>query len=396
VTPSAAALPKRIKRRLVGRPQRFYAATAPGLETLCREELARLLPAAAQIALEAGGVEFEGRLPDCYRANLNLRTAGRILMRIGSFHAANFRQLEQNLVQIPWELYLEPGRKIRVQAAAHRSRLYHSDAIAARIEAAVALRLKRHGRPGEAAPPAGVVQQIFARALQNEFTLSIDSSGELLYKRGLKTFAAKAPLRETLAAAALMLAGYSGAEPLIDPMCGSGSFSLEAALMARRIPPGWYREFAFMSWPSFRPGRWREIRRRAEAEMSAGDAAAVFASDRDAQAVDDLKATLARCGLTGAVDAAVRDFFEFSPQQLTARKGVVALNPPFGLRIGSRPASDRLLTDACRRLQSEYRGWKFALVVPRAYLIDAVPFRSAVHILPHGGIRIALLTGKIP
>jgi len=231
---------------------------------------------------------------------------------------------------------------------------------------------------------------------QNDFTLSVDSSGELLHKRGIKLHAARAPLRQTIAAAALMLAGYTGAEPLIDPMCGSGSFSLEAALMAQRIPPGWYRNFAFMNWPSFQPGRWKHLRRSAEKKLVTITTPAIFASDRDDQAANALKENLNRHGLANAVSVSARNFFDFAPTELTHRPGLVALNPPFGRRMGSRKESDDLFADICLWLKQAYRGWKFALIAPRISLIDKVPFRSAAHILPLGGIKVALLTGKIP
>ena len=113
-------------------------------------------------------------------------------------------------------------------------------------------------------------QRLFIRGVDDRFSVSIDSSGDLLYKRGIKTLAGTAPVRETLAAAILMLAGYSGNEALVNPMCGSGTFAVEGALMARNIPPGWNRSFAFMGWPGFRPAQWRHIRNAAEKRFVSG------------------------------------------------------------------------------------------------------------------------------
>jgi len=347
------------------------------------------------VAVE-GGVEFDGRLPVCYLANLNLRTANRVLMRIRSFYAADFRQLEKNLRDIPWELYMHPGATTRIQATSRQSRLYHKDAIAERVQECISYRFAQNRFPQEPCPAPADTRQLFVRAFQNDFTLSVDSSGELLHKRGIKPHAARAPLRETIAAAALMLAGYTGTEPLIDPMCGSGSFSLEAALMAQQIPPGWYRDFAFMSWPSFQPGRWKHLRRRAEMKFRHVATPAIFASDRDEQTLNALKENLSRHGLADVVAASTRNFFDFSPMELTDRTGLVALNPPFGRRMGSRQESDALFVAACLWLKKEYRGWKFALIAPRTSLADKVPFKSTPHILPLGGIKVALLTGKIP
>lgn len=389
-------LQKRVKRQVAGREHRFFAATAPGLETVCRDELKSFLPAGTHFTAVEGGVEFEGRLSDCYQANLNLHTANRILMRIGSFYAADFRQLEKNLRDIPWELFIHAGVKTGIHTTTRQSRLYHKDAIAERVQACISFRFAQNRFAQAPGPAPADSRQLFVRVFQNDFTISVDSSGELLHKRGLKPHVAKAPLRETIAAAALILAGYTGAEPLVDPLCGSGTFSLEAALMAQHIPPGWYRNFAFMNWPSFQPGRWKHLRRLAEIKIVPLKTPVVFASDRDGQAINTLKDNLSRQGLEDVVAASTRNFFDFSPKELTDRTGLVALNPPFGCRMGSRQESDALFTEACRWLKKEYRGWKFALISPRISLVDKVPFKSAVHILPLGGIKAALLTGKIP
>jgi len=388
-------LQKRIKRHVTGRLQRFFAATAPGLETVCRNELKSFLPPGTHIAAGQGGVEFDGRLPDCYLANLNLHTANRILMRIRTFYAADFRQLEKSLVDIPWELYVHPGNKTRIHVTTRQSRLYHKDAITERIQECILFRFAQN-TPEEPCRAAADAPQIFVRVFQNDVAISIDSSGELLYKRGIKPHAARAPLRETIAAAALILAGYTGAEPLIDPLCGSGSFSLEAALMAQHIPPGWYRDFAFRHWPSFQPGRWKHLRRRAEMKIVPIKTPVVFASDRDQQTINTLKENLSRQGLADVVAASTRNFFDYSPKEWTDRTGLVALNPPFGRRLGSLQESDALFAEICQWLKKEYRGWKFALIAPRISLVDKVSFKSVVHILPLGGIKIALLTGKIP
>ena len=126
-------LKKRIKRHVMGRKRQFFAATAPGLETICRKELKALLPSGTPMAMVEGGVEFKGRLHDCYLADLNLRTANRILMRIESFYAANFRKLEKHLTAVPWELFLLPGTPTHIRVTSRHSRLYHKDAIAGRV-----------------------------------------------------------------------------------------------------------------------------------------------------------------------------------------------------------------------------------------------------------------------
>ncbi|MBU0985980.1 MAG: hypothetical protein KKH68_01900 [Proteobacteria bacterium] len=389
-------LQKRIKRHVIGRKRRFFAATAPGLEPLCRDELAALLPSGTPMSIVEGGVEFEGRLHDCCLADLKLRTANRVLMRIASFHAANFRQLEKKLSAVPWELFLLPGSLTRIRVTSRHSRLYHKEAVAERVQASMAYRFAQDGFSKKAAPLPTITQQIFVRVADNHFTLSIDSSGDLLHKRGIKPRAVRAPIRETLAAAALILAGYTGSEPLVDPMCGSGTFSIEAALIAQNMPPGGFRDFAFMQWPSFQPKRWKYIKQEAEKNIVRINTPFIFASDRDDRAVRDLESSVAQHCLSGIIAVSTRDFFDLSPRALTNRSGLVTLNPPFGRRLGSQPESDTLFISVCDRLKKEYKGWKCALIAPHPHLAGMLPFRPAVHLLIHGGLKVALMTGTIP
>ncbi|WP_155318089.1 THUMP domain-containing class I SAM-dependent RNA methyltransferase [Desulfosarcina alkanivorans] len=206
-----------------------------------------------------GGVTFGGRFVDCQRANLYVRTATRVLMRIGSFLATNVRRLEKKSAGVPWELFLPPGILPEIKVRSRRSRLYHTDVISRALRQSMARRLGRP--PGSSRPDRP--QTLFVRVVEDRYTLSLDSTGAPLYKRGLKSGPARAPLRETQAAAILMAAGYDPGRPLVDPLCGSGTFSLEAAMMAKRMAPGVKRDFAFMDWPAFRESRWAFFRRSA-------------------------------------------------------------------------------------------------------------------------------------
>ncbi|MDH3956715.1 MAG: THUMP domain-containing protein, partial [Desulfobacteraceae bacterium] len=145
-------LTKRIKRHVIGRKRQFFAATAPGLEKICREELNVLLPSGTPMTIVEGGVKFKGRLHDCYLADLNLRTANRLLMRIESFHAANFRELEKKLIAVPWELYVLRGSPTHIRVTSRHSRLYHKDAVAGRVQESIAFRFAQNEFPGEVTP----------------------------------------------------------------------------------------------------------------------------------------------------------------------------------------------------------------------------------------------------
>jgi putative N6-adenine-specific DNA methylase len=410
--PSEDPLSKRIKRHVIGRRHNFFVATSPGFEP--------------------GGVEFEGRLEDCYLANLNLRSANRILMRIHTFKSSNFRKLEKKLLDIPWELYLHAGRQPKVHVTTKHCRLRHSGAIAEKIRTTIASRLSRlestttrkaggsdftaigGKRQGHEVPQslksnavwktqsdkkmtkiASTEQNIYVRGIDDSFTVSIDSSGNLLYRRGLKKHAGKAPLRETIAAAALLLAGYDGRDPLLDPMCGSGTFSLEGALMAKRIPAGWFRDFAFMGWPSFRPKRWNYMRRQAESQFIKPDRPLIFASDTDSGACQKLERCVQKYSMSDAVQVNSRDFFDLDLRELTERAGVICINPPYGRRLGGRNQSEKFFQTICKRLKQEYRGWNLVLFAPSRKLAGTLPFQTKSYPILHGGLKLALLIGKI-
>jgi putative N6-adenine-specific DNA methylase len=379
---------KRIRRHVVGKSHRFFAVTAPGLEPLCLGELESLGLTGAAVE---GGVEFSGRLQAAYRANLCLRTANRILLRMHEFRATNFRALTQEAASVPWELFIAPSAALRIHVTTHHCRLHHSDAIAERVQNAIAERLSKFS-----AAEARMPQQIFIRGVDDRFTVSLDSSGENLYRRGIKTHAGTAPLRETLAAAALLLAGYSGEEFLLDPMCGAGTFALEAALMAKHLPPGGHREFAFMAWPGFRPPHWNFLKRTADAQVTCLSTPRIMASDNDPHACRALAECVGRHGLADAVSVSCRDFFDINPRELTDRPGLVTLNPPYGRRLGSSTQHAVLLRNVFQVLQEKYRGWNAVVIVPHTGGKIDVPFPAHVQHFVHGGLSVNVLVAEIP
>ncbi|MFO7665646.1 MAG: hypothetical protein R6V76_03415 [Desulfobacterales bacterium] len=387
------SLSKRIKRHVTGRERAFFAATSPGIESLCLDELKAIALTGKSFMEEEGGVMYTGRITDCFSANLNLRTANRILMRIGEFKTTNFMQLEKKLSDFPWELFLPANCRPGINTSTKQSRLYHKDAIAEIFAASIDKRFISNGIRNTAKDTAG--QQIFIRASNDRFIVSIDSSGELLYKRGIKTHRATAPLRETTAAAILAISEYNGNEPVIDPMCGSGTFSLEAAMISQNIPAGLFRNFAFMNWPCFYSKRWAYIKRKAESGIKPVASPRIFASDIDSVACDSLKSCLKKYDFFKTVEVEKKDFFNLSPRSLTKDKGLVVINPPYGHRIGSRSESVKLFLAVCEKLKKDLSGWKVALIAPDKRLLNFLPFSPKVQTLYHGGLKISLLYGRI-
>lgn len=387
-------LERRIKRHVIGPEHLFFIATAPGLEPICLQELIGPPLSIPNPRVVPGGVEFNGRLADGYRANLHLHTANRILMRIAGFKATHFRRLQDRLERIPWELYVRPETERDIRVTSRRSRLYHSGAVREAVARSLSDRL-----PEPATAPHRPADRpratFFIRVEEDRFTLSLDTSGELLYKRGIKTHGGRAPIRETLAAAILKLAGFSGSIPLVDPLCGTGTFSIEAALMTRNIPAGWFRDFAFMEWPGFRPRQYAYLRKIAETKIADAFRPTIFARDQDPEAIDRLKICLEATGLSGSVAAEPGDFFDLTPENVGRGPGLVVINPPYGRRIGSRVESQELFGAICRKLHLDFKGWKIAMILPPAFGAGRVPFQLAFRRFRHGGLGIEVGTGEI-
>lgn len=379
-------LEKRVKRRVTARNHTFFIITSPGLEAICLSETQKLFPD-LEITPVDGGIEFKGTVRDCYKANLHLRTASRVLMRIGSLTANSFSLLEKKLTDFPWELYLSSDRNIDVNVTAKKSKLIHSAAIAERFKKNIHERLKGISSSDKK-------QSLFIRVFNDRFVISIDSSGDLLYKRGIKTGGGQAPVRETIAASALLLAGYDGRRPLIDPMCGSGTFSIEAAMIQKNIPAGWYRYFAFSSWPCFREGAYKDLRRHAETEMLSLKEKNIFASDIDDLTCRAFTETIEKENLVNQIQVTESDFFNIQPDRLTSQKGIVALNPPYGLRLGNSKESEEMVLQVFKKFEKDYKGWRIAIISPFTSFMNSSKLKLKRHPLAHGGLNLSLVVGK--
>lgn len=393
--PSDTPVNKRVKRHVIGREHRFFVAAAPALAGLCEQETKDILGPDHQLQSQPGGMEFSGRLSDAHRLNLLSRFSNRILMHLTAFKATNFRKLEQKLAAIAWDLYLYRDSPLKVRVNVHKCRLYHTKAVVEIVLKQVRRHLEQFGLPPAPDQKFDQYQQLFIRGKDDTFSVAIDSSGDHLYKRGLKTHGGRAPLRENLAAAVLALADYNGREPLLDPMCGSGTFSLEAALQAAAIPPGWFRNYAFMQWPSYIHRRWQYLLDQQKKVRNAPVGHLILAADTDSEACDNLRQCIQSNGLADLVQVAEQDFFKLQPSHWTDQKGLIVLNPPYGRRL-EIDSVKKSLTPIIDRLQTTYSGWRLALIAPRKLLasIKAIPLKT--YPLIHGGLRVAAGVGKIP
>jgi putative N6-adenine-specific DNA methylase len=351
-------------------------------------------PELAATGHEVGGFEFEGGLADVYRANLNLRTISRILIRLGSFYAVGFPELRRKTSHLAWENHLKVGQPVALRVTCHKSRLYHQQAVAERVAGGISDRLKqpveveRHREDSSTKPP----QLIFVRLLENRCTISIDSSGDLLHRRGYRLAVAKAPLRETLAAALLLASGWDRTSPLLDPFCGSGTIVIEAGLMARQIPPGSMRHFAFMDWPGFDRRLWEEVLSQGLSSRRESSPT-IIASDRDAGAIQSAKSNAER--------ARVADCIEFSRRSLSAISppsgpGWVVTNPPYGVRTKTDQDLRNLYAQLGKVLREKCPGWKIAMLCGSEKLIHQTGFSldKGITVL-NGAIRVRFMRGMI-
>ena len=284
-------------------------------------------------------------------------------MRLGSFHARALGELERKLGLLPWGTWLASGTLVQARVSCHKSRLYHQKAIAERVVRASGC---------AAAPPAGPdgepdpgTQLVVVRVLRDEVTVSLDSSGALLHRRGYRLETAKAPLRETLAAALLLAGGWDPDTPLVDPMCGSGTIAIEAALLARRIAPGAGRGFRFRHWRPWDDAAWAPLLAAAGAAERPRAPAEIVASDRDAGAMRAARANAERAGVAADIRFVTRAVSDLEPQ---AGPGQRVSNPPYGVRVSEGRELRDLFARIGQLCRDRLPAFGVTLLVPEAPL----------------------------
>ena len=332
--------------------------------------------------VDDGGVAWEGDARSLMRANLWVRTASRIVVRIAAFRATKFHELERAAKRIVWNRFLRADSVPDFRVTARKSKLYHSDAIAQRLANAAG------------ATDRGNTKQLFVvRVVRDEFEISADSSGELLHMRGYRRATSKAPLRETLGAALLIGAGWSGQTALLDPFCGSGTVPIEGALIARRIAPGLERPFAFVRWPDHEETTWNTLRDEARAAARSEASVLIHGSDRDAGAIAACIANAERAGVAGDIVWSKR---AVSSIERIAESGLVATNPPYGKRVRGGPDVRNIYAQFGNVTRRTLAGWNVAIYTSDSELANQTglglkqEFKTV-----NGGIRIGAWTGVI-
>jgi putative N6-adenine-specific DNA methylase len=362
----------------------IFLVAVPGLEgPLCAEARAKGFKAKTV----PGGVVVKGGWPEVWRANLEIRGASRVIARLGTFRASHLAQLDKLARSFPWGEFLRRDVPFRVEASCAKSKIYHSGAAAERIERAIAQEL--------GAPSAAEADLCVRVRIERDIcTIGVDTSGELLHKRGHKQAVAKAPMRETMAALFLRQCGFDGKETVVDPMCGSGTFVIEAAEIAAGLNPGRGRHFAFEMLASFDAPAWeRMLAAQAPLETSLR----FYGSDIDAGAIRMARANAERAGV-----AAYTQFAEVAAEDVEpppGAAGLVIVNPPYGDRIGDKGRLKALYRALGQALLTRFSGWRAGLVTNDPALAEAtgLPFSLSAEPVLHGGLRVSLYrTGALP
>jgi putative N6-adenine-specific DNA methylase len=348
-----------------------------------------------------GGVAFAGNIEQVYRANLCSRVASRVVVRVARFHADSFHELERRAKKIPWEEYLTPGMPVKFRVTCRKSRLYHSDAVAERFAEAAARRVpgisaarsKESSDDNESVEEDAATSQLFiVRLTHDDCVVSADSSGELLHRRGYRLATGKAPVRETLAAAMLIASGWDRVSPLVDPMCGSGTIPIEATLLARGIPPGLNRVFAFQRWPTYREETWEALK---EANLGKdGQSGSILASDRDDGVVKSALANAERAGVLDGIQFSTKAMSHVDPPE---GPGWIVTNPPYGARVGETHALRNLYSQFGKILKQKASGYSVSMLSADRKLerMIGIPLETTFS-TRNGGIPVRLVSGKVP
>jgi putative N6-adenine-specific DNA methylase len=359
-------------------PLEIFLVCAPGLEPLLLEEVCE--HGFTDPVQSPGGVTITGGWPEVWRANLQLRGAVRVLVRVGAFMAFHLAQLDKRSRKFDWGAVLRTDVPVKVQVTCKASKIYHAKAAQQRLETALT---ESHG----ITLSADAEMVIKVRINDNQVSISLDTSGESLHKRGHKEAVGKAPMRENLAALLLRGCGYNGNEPVVDPMCGSGTFVIEAAEIAAGLVPGRSRSFAFEQLASFDAD--------AFAAMRAGGAVKTprhrfYGSDRDAGVIRMSKANAERAGVSEWTEFACHGAGEVTPPD--GPPGLVLVNPPYGGRIGNKNLLYALYGTFGQTMLSRFKGWRVGMVTSEPSLAKStgLPWKPLGPPIAHGGMKVWL------
>lgn len=361
----------------------MIATTQFGLEEVLAEELNQL--GAQEVKISTRAVEFTGDQALLYRANIWCRTAIRILVPFADFHARNEEDLYRKISRIRWRRYLSLSQTFAINAVVSNSTFQHSLFLAQLTKDAIVDQFRRETGERPSVDVARPDVRFNLHMYDNQVTLSLDASGDSLHRRGYRLQTNVAPLNEVLAAGIILLTGWDRKSPFIDPMCGSGTLLIEAALLAYNIAPGLYRgnNFGFVAWPDFDQKLFDQVVGEARAARLPDAEIDIIGSDIDCDYIEAARHNITEAGLEDEIRVRVGDIKE---AQRVGEQGVVVLNPPYGERIGS-PDLNALYKTIGDALKTNFSGY------------DAFVFTGNQEASKHIGLRtsrrIPLYNGPI-
>lgn len=356
-----------------------FAVVQPGFEDQLTEELIDL---GIDATSTPGGSVFTATPEALAMALVWSRIPSGIRVRMGTVPAGSLAAIAQGVRNLPWAAVTTAGRPVKVDASLQGSRLKRRDFVAEKVQHAVADSLRQGSRRSAARGEPCVIR---VRVQGQKATISVDAAGELLHRRGWRKATGKAPLRENLAAGLLARLDWGPDEALVDPMCGSGTFSIEAACMARGLPAGAKRSFAIESWPSFDQ---RVLAAARAARVEGAMAPKIHTSDRNDGAVIAARANAERAGVSGDVNPQKLPFEELEPP---AETGLLIVNAPYGKRVKGPNEVDHLMTRWGAILRDKWGGWRWAFLVANTRHMRALdPTMEVAAKLSNGGIPVVL------
>ncbi|NMF97668.1 THUMP domain-containing protein [Aromatoleum toluolicum] len=339
----------------------FFSPCPRGLEPMLAEELTAL--GARDVEATHGGVGFSGDWQTCYRANLESRIATRVMWRLAQGRYQSEEDIYRLAYGATWAKWFTVDDTIRIYVTAKQSPLRSLEFVTLKIKDAVCDHFRTVTGKRPSVDTANPAVRIHAFLTRDRVTLYLDTSGEPLYKRGYKPAAVEAPLKENLAAGILRISGWQPGEALIDPMCGSGTFLIEAAQIALDIAPGLGRSFAFERFRHFDRAAWATIRKAAEVRRKSPRPLRIYGSDVVGEQVRRSRVNLQAAGLA---DCVTLDRADFLAREAPAAEGVMVTNPPYGVRIGEVEELAALYPQFGDALKKRWSGW-------RCYFLSADP-----------------------
>ncbi|MFT7485098.1 MAG: putative N6-adenine-specific DNA methylase [Candidatus Paceibacteria bacterium] len=383
-----------MKERIPRKPRQSYFVTcAPGLEPTLHGEIRALR--LAKVERQVGGVYFEGDRADAMLANLELRTAVRVLERVARFRADDSDALYEATLALEWRKYLKDGQSLLVAAHTKESALDHTLFIEQRVKDAICDGLRASGRERPSVEKDDPDLRVHVHIFRDRCTLLVDTSGESLHKRGWRSFQGKAPLSETLAAGLVLLSGWDRRSPVIDPFCGSGTLLVEAALIADDVAPGLFRkDFGFQRMPDYDAALWTKMVEAARKRIRPARKMPMIGLDARHDILEGAEENLLSAGLEGRIEFATSDARE--TELRPGWNGLLLTNPPYGERVGEERDLVPLYKEVGNRWRKQGKGYSIALFSgnPRLDSRLGIEFKQRIA-LKNGSLECELLVGAL-